>query len=282
MPSTPSLRPSTDRPASQSGDERRAPVPSPAGIIGVLGGMGPLATVDFMQKMLQATPVQHDQEHMPVLVSSLPQIPDRTRAYRGEGPSPVQAMLDSGRRLVAGGAGLVVVPCNTAHLWFDELQSGLGLPMLHIVDAALAEVQAQAQQGDREIRVGLLGTDATLASGLYVNRGGTGGGTHRHWVQPTAVEMVEDVMRGIGHVKAGDLAQGRTHLRSAADALVRRGAEVLVLACTEIPPALAGVDLGVPVVDATAALARAAVAWSRGQRREAVALKETPGCPQFP
>lgn len=270
MPSTPSQRPSTDCPAGQAGHECREPAPSPTGIIGVLGGMGPLATVDFMQKMLQATPVRHDQEHMPVLVSSLPQIPDRTRAYRGEGPSPVQAMLDSGRRLVAGGAGLVVVPCNTAHLWFDELQGGLGLPMLHIVDAALAEVQAQAPRGGRgDIRVGLLGTDATLASGLYVNRGGAGGGARRHWVQPTAVEMVEDVMRGIGHVKAGDLAQGRAHLRSAADALVRRGAEVLVLACTEIPPALAGVELGVPVVDATAALARAAVAWSRGQRQEA-------------
>jgi aspartate racemase len=240
----------------------------PPGVVGVLGGMGPLATVDFLHKMLQATPATRDQDHVPVLVSSLPQIPDRTSAYRGQGPSPLPAMLASGERLVAGGAGLVVVPCNTAHLWFDELQHGLGLPMLHVVDAALAEVRALAGSGSGTLRVGLLATDATLASGLYVNRrqAGMDGEVHPlhlQWVLPTAVEMVDEVMPGINAVKAGELETGRRHLQAAAAALVRRGADALVLACTEIPLVLAEIDLGVPVVDATAALARAAVAWSK-------------------
>ena len=76
-----------------------------AGVVGVLGGMGPLATLDFLRKMLEATPAAVDQEHVPVVVSSLPQVPDRTAAFRGEGESPLAAMVASARRLVAAGAG---------------------------------------------------------------------------------------------------------------------------------------------------------------------------------
>src|SRR5690606_23936695 len=87
------------------------------GLIGVLGGMGPLATVDFMQKLVAATPASRDQEHVPALISAIPQIPDRTRAFQGHGASPLPAMLACARRLEAAGAGVIVMPCNTAHIW---------------------------------------------------------------------------------------------------------------------------------------------------------------------
>ena len=186
-------------------------------------------------------------------------MPDRTAAFRGEGESPLQAMVDSGRRLVAAGAGLVVMPCNTAHLWFEPLQAALGLPMLHLVDAALGEVRSQVDAG---ARVGLLATDATLASGLYLNR--TAGGRAIAWLLPTAGEMVDLVMPGIAAIKTADLARGADLLARAARGMRGRGAEALVLGCTEIPLVLDAADAGVPVVDATAALARSAVAWSRG------------------
>lgn len=231
----------------------------PCGVVGVLGGMGPLATLDFLRKMLAATPAAIDQDHVPVVVSSIPQVPDRTRAFRGEGDSPLAAMVASGRRLVAAGAGLVVVPCNTAHLWFDELQDALGLPMLNLVDAAIDEAAAAA---GRRGRIGLLATDATLASGLYLNRAGGG----MQWLLPTAGEMLERVMPGIAAVKAGELATARGLLREAVQALQRRGASAVVLGCTEIPVALDGADSPLPLVDATGALARRAVAWSLAQR----------------
>jgi aspartate racemase len=236
-------------------------------VVGVLGGMGPLATLDFLHKMLRATPAQSDQEHVPVIVSSIPQVPDRTAAFRGEGESPLAAMVASGRRLADAGAGLVVVPCNTAHLWFDELQPALGLPMLHLVDAALAECAALAGADAPITRIGLLATDATLASGLYPNR--TPAGSGLQWLMPTAAEMLELVMPGVVAVKAGDLAEGGRLLHTAAAALVRRGAQALVLGCTEIPLVL-GADAPtqptVPVIDATEALARQAVAWSLARR----------------
>lgn len=230
--------------------------PGPSRVVGVLGGMGPAATLDFMRKMLDATPAACDQEHVPVVAASIPQVPDRTRAFRGEGVSPLPAMVESGRRLVAAGAGLVVMPCNTAHLWFDELQPALGLPMLHLVDAALEDAVAAAGPG---ARIGLLATDATLASGLYVNR--AGGSVA--WLLPTAAETLELVMPGIAAVKAGRLAEGTQRLEDAVRALQRRGAAAVVLGCTEIPLALDAARSPLPLIDATAALARRAVAWAR-------------------
>jgi aspartate racemase len=230
-----------------------------AGVIGVLGGMGPLATVDFLRKLVEATPAMRDQEHVPVVVSSIPQVPDRTAAYRGEGESPLPALLASGQRLAAAGAGLVVMPCNTAHLWFDALQRALALPMLHIVDAALDELAAL---DDRPERVGLLATDATLSSGLYVNRTGAG----VQWLLPTADEVARFVEPGIAAVKGGRSEAGRELLRAAAQGLERRGARALVLACTEIPLVLDRDSSELPLVDATAALARAAVRWALGRR----------------
>jgi aspartate racemase len=239
------------------------------GLVGVLGGMGPLATIDFMHKVLGATPATSDQDHVPVIVSSIPQVPDRTAAFRGDGASPLAAMISSGRRLVDAGAGMVVIPCNTAHLWFAEIQEALGLPMLHLVDAALEDAITVAGEG---ASIGLLCTDATLASGLYLNRTPQGAQSPAvQWALPTAKEMLDLVMPGIEAVKCGDLDQGGKLLGAAAQALARRGARALVLGCTEIPLVLHAGNSPLPVIDATAALARRAVSWSLSERQQAQA-----------
>ena len=234
------------------------------GLVGVLGGMGPLATVDFMHKVMVATNVTADQDHVPMVVSSIPQIPERTHAFRGTGPSPLPAMIASGRRLVAAGAGLIVMPCNTAHLWFEPLRDALATPMIHLVDAALDEVAAMAGTAGR---IGLLATDATLESGLYVERR-PAGLPALDWVLPTAAEMRGHVLPGIRAVKSGDLARAAELLAGAAEALRRRGADAIVLGCTEIPLVLDTARAGLPVIDATAALARRTVVWSRGAAGE--------------
>ncbi len=230
------------------------------GIVGVLGGMGPLATIDFLHKVLDNTPAARDQDHVPVVVSSIPQIPDRVAAYRGEGESPLAAMVASGQRLVAAGAGLIVIPCNTAHLWFDPLQAALGLPMLHLVDTALDEA---CEQIGAPARLGLLATEATLDSQLYASRG------HADvlWVLPSPAEMRECLTPGIVAVKAGEMGRAATLLQDLAQALAQRGAQAIVLGCTEIPLVLAAGNAPVPLIDATAALARRAVAWSLAQRK---------------
>lgn len=234
------------------------------GVVGVLGGMGPLATIDFMHKVMAATDAQRDQDHVPLIVASIPQVPDRGTAFRGEGPSPLAAMISVGARLRDAGAGLVVIPCNTAHLWFDAVQDALELPMLHLVDAAL---DAAAASVGHDAPLGLLCTQTTLASGLYVSRA-----PHIRWVLPTSAEMREQVMPGIAAVKAGDLARGRDLLGAAAQALAQRGARALMLGCTEVPLVLGPANAPLPVIDATAALARRVVAWSLAQRERPAAL----------
>ena len=243
------------------------------GVVGVLGGMGPLATIDFMRKMLDATPAARDQDHVPVVVSSIPQVPDRPKAWRGEGESPLPAMVASGRRLVDAGVGLIVVPCNTAHLWFDDLERALGVPMLHLVDAAIEDAKAaalasgasgaSALPGARP-RIGLLATDAALASGLYTERQPSA----VQWLLPTQHEMQEWVTPAIAAVKAGRLTDAAAPVGAAARALEQRGAAALVLGCTELPLVFDAADARVTVIDAAASLAHRAVQWSLQQRSD--------------
>lgn len=232
------------------------------GLLGVLGGMGPLATIDFLHKLMAATTATMDQDHVPVVTASIPQVPDRTAAFRGDGASPLPAMIESGQRLIDAGASLIVVPCNTAHLWYEPLRDALAIPMIHIVDAALEDAIAVVGPGGH---TGLLATDATTASGLYVNRKSPQGHALQ-WLLPTASEMIELVMPGISAVKSGDTKRGEALLAQAAAALGKRGAAAVVLGCTEIPVVLNSMNAPVPVIDATQSLARRSVAWVRSQQ----------------
>lgn len=218
--------------------------------IGVLGGMGPLATADFLAKLAHATPAGRDQDHHPVTVDSTPQIPDRVSALEGRGDDPLPWLIAGAARLDAAGCAFIAMPCNTAHLWHARLAAASALPVLHIADAVAAEL------GDTDC-VGLLGTSATLGCGLYQKRLGSA----RRWLLPETGEMDAWVSPGIAAVKAGDLRTGGTLLRGAARKLAARGAGALVLACTEIPLVVGPADVpGALVVDATFALARHAVA----------------------
>ena len=220
--------------------------------IGVLGGMGPLATADFLAKLVYATPATRDQDHFPVSVDSTPQIPDRVAALEGRGADPLPALVAAARRLEASGCALIAMPCNTAHLWHARLAERLSVPLLHMVDAVNGELGAARL-------VGILGTTATLRHGLYQRHPGSA----RAWLLPDESEMNSLVMPGIAAVKCGDLVAGRRLLRSAARKLACRGAEAIVLACTEVPLVLAADEVPVRLVDATFALARHTVAAAR-------------------
>lgn len=217
--------------------------------IGVLGGMGPLATADFLAKLAHATPAKRDQDHFPITVDSTPQIPDRVAALEGRGEDPLPALVAAAARLHAAGCALIAMPCNTAHLWYDRLAVRTALPIMHIADAVDAELG-----GAR--RVGLLGTTATIRHRLFPARLGEG----RVWLQPDAFELESLVMPAIVAVKAGDLARGHELLLDAARRLAGRGAEVLVLGCTEIPLVLESGNVDIPLLDATQALARYTIA----------------------
>lgn len=220
--------------------------------LGVLGGMGPQATVDFLQKIVVATPASVDQEHLPMLVHFHPQIPDRTQAIMGTGPSPLPALIGAARALEAAGAEFIAIPCNTAHVWFSEIAAALNVPVFHIADTSVDSVKAHGLK-----RPGLLATKGTLASGIYNKR-------HQGlaWVLPEPCELEDWVMPAIRAIKANRLEVARELLLQAGRRLIKRGADGLVLGCTEIPVVIKKRDFDVPVIDSTYALAKSCITWS--------------------
>jgi len=215
--------------------------------------MGPLATVDFLNKLTQATPAARDQDHIPMVVHFCPQIPDRSDALAAQAPSPLPSMMAAAQQIERAGAQALVIPCNTAHAWYEELSASLGIPLLHIVDAAVAQIPLAL----RHEPVGLLATRGTLASGIYTLRQ-----PGLNWVQPLEQEMSDWVMPAVRAVKSGDLDRAGQFLQSAILSLQRRGARSIMLGCTELPLAHAGDAHDVPLIDATQALALSAIRWA--------------------
>ncbi len=209
--------------------------------VGVLGGMGPAATLDFLFKLHAATPAARDEDHLRVITDSDPRVPGRNAALRGDGPSPGPALAAMARGLVGAGAEVLAMPCNAAHQWAGEITAAVPVPFVSMIDAA---VEAAARSGAR--RVGLLAADATLLAGLY-----------RRALAARGLEAIEtvDAMPGIMRVKAGDTGPAtRAAMAALAAELAGQGADVVLMACTEVPLVLGPGDTQVPLIDATAAL----------------------------
>ena len=228
-------------------------------VIGILGGMGPLATADFMREIIVATPAEGDADHIPVVLSSNPQIPDRiVPIMTGTGPSPLPALRAQRDLLVDAGAQCIAMPCNTAHHWYDELAADCPVPFINIVDAVLGELKEHTRP---PARVGLIGTAATLHSGFFQKRLADEGYDCR---VPDAGTMESQVLPAIALVKKNRLAEAEGLFRPAIDGLLANGAGIAVLACTEVPAAFRGDAEWMKrnCLDSTVALARACVAWA--------------------
>jgi len=227
-------------------------------MLGVLGGMGPLASAQFMARLTLLTPAERDQDHVPAILWSDPRVPDRGAARAGAGPDPLPHLVRGLQGLAAAGCGAVAIPCNTAHGWIEGMRAATTLPILHIVDAAACDLRRQDVLPGP---VGVMGTAATLAMRLYQDQLGQAG-----WpcLEPTQGEMTRLILPAIAAVKANRVQDAYAPLAEAVLALHSRGARAVVLGCTEIPLGIqAGPhqDLGVPLVDTIDALARASIAW---------------------
>lgn len=229
-------------------------------LVGVLGGMGPLATVDFMRKVIDATPAERDQDHVPMLVHAVPQIADRTAAIATGSDEPFRALLAGLRILERSGVALVAMPCNTAHAWFDRLAGSTDVELLHIADAVRRRIGRAPDRPSEAIA--LMATTGTVRAGFY-QRYLTTTAPERRMIAPSPA-IQSGIMAAIEAVKAGDLAAAGERAGQAAEALLAAGADRLLLACTELPIALRGTALATRCVDATACLAEACVAFSLG------------------
>lgn len=235
-----------------------------ADCLGIIGGMGPLATVRFYEIFIRATPARRDQDHPRVVIEADPSIPDRTAHLRGQGPDPAPALALAARRLEQAGCDLLVMPCNTAHAYASQIAAAVSIPLLNWVDVA-AEEAARHSSGP----VGVLATDGTLLAGLYQ---ASLARFRLKAVLPDADDQrtIMSLIYGSRGVKAGAAPAGaRDQLSRVAGRLAAKGAECVVLGCTELPEIMSVSDNSwqLRAVDPAMAVARTAVSMLLGDRR---------------
>ena len=218
-------------------------------VIGVIGGMGPEATVDLMRRVIEATPASDDRDHIRMIVDNNPKIPSRLRALidgTGDDPGPVLAAMARG--LVTAGADVLVIPCNTAHHYLPTIRAAVGVPVADMIELSVARLKADL--GVRP-RIGLLASPAIRLTGQFARCCDEAGIEILHPINADEAA----VLAIIRAVKANAVnAAHKQAYRAAARALVDRGAACLVVACTELS-VLEGRDrsllggLGAPVLD---------------------------------
>ncbi len=219
--------------------------------IGIIGGMGPLATADLFAKLVRLTAAENDREHIHTIIDSNTAVPDRTAAILGMGPSPVPELMKSAKLLENAGADLLVMPCNTAHFFYDEIRAATRLPLLHMLRLTADEI------GRRKLdRVAVLATEGTVKTGIYARLFEERG---IPYLLPDGAGQSAVTGAIYAGVKAGRRDYDTSALRRALDELMERGAEAFVLGCTELPVAFEQYRLDYPVVDPTEALAKAAI-----------------------
>jgi len=224
--------------------------------VGILGGMGPEATVDCFAKIIKNTPAKKDQDHLRVIIDSNPKIPDRPAAIIGKGESPVPALVQGCSCLQLAGADFIIIPCVTAHFFLEEIRQQVRLPILSILDVVTETIVREHPQ---ITTVGLLAITATISSGLFQKRLAA---DNIKTVVPDE-SYQSKVMAAVADIKKTQPARARaqmtTDLIATAEGLISRGARGIVAGCTEIPLALKPEHLSVPYFDALTILARAAV-----------------------
>ncbi len=223
--------------------------------IGIIGGMGPLATYDLAEKILDNTVADCDQDNIPVLIDCNTRIADRTAAILHGGDDPRPEMKKSAKRLEAAGADVLIMACNTAHYFYDSVCEDINIPVLH-----MPRLTAQKLFDMNVRKAGILATDGTCRSGVY------GKALEEKGIVPVypSAEKQQTIMSLIyDHVKAGIMDFSDLDIDAVISEMKDKGAEVLILGCTELPMAFDIIgETGIPAVDPTDVLARAAVSFT--------------------
>lgn len=219
--------------------------------LGVIGGLGPMATAYYLELMIRMTDAARDQEHPEIIIMNVPSIPDRTAYILGRSQEdPLAPMVQLGKQLKQMGATVLATPCITAHYFHEPLQEGAGLPLIHGIRCT---AQTLFDAGVR--RVGLMATDGTVQSGIF-----------RRHVEELGMELIlpgEEGQKGVmtliyDQVKAG-LEPDLGLFAAIRDELRAKGAQAVVLGCTELSLLKKEQDLGDGILDALEVLAKESV-----------------------
>ncbi len=222
-------------------------------IIGILGGLGPEATIDLFYKIVKLTPVEKDQDHFRIIIDNNPKIPDRTDAIMGNGKDPLPELIATAQNLEKAGADFIIMPCNTAHYFISEIQQSIKIPILNMIKETAHHIKSIFPSIKN---VGLLATKGTYRTRLY-----------NSFFKEKNIEILmplppeqEKIMKIIYKVKSGILSEEmKKQMITISEEQIKKGAQAIIAGCTEIPLILKNEDLKVPVIDPTNILAKKAI-----------------------
>jgi aspartate racemase len=225
--------------------------------VGVLGGLGPEATVDFFAKVVGRTPASSDQEHLHLIIDNRPQVPNRNEAIAGTGSSPASMLSEMAQVLESAGADFLVMPCNAAHAFAGAIREAVSIPFVSIIEETRDEVVRRFPNAGV---VGVLASTGCIDAMLYQRAFATVG------VEVTVpIGTSRDSFMSLLHrIKAGDRSDEVQHTMGLlAERLVDQGAEVVIAGCTEVPLVLEGGKLSCPLIDSTDVLVERTIRYAR-------------------
>ncbi len=214
-------------------------------IIGIIGGMGPEATVDFYLKIIKATKVKKDQDHFRVIIDSNVKIPDRTEAILGIGENPVKAIVQTAKNLERLGVEISCMPCMTAHYFIEEVQKEVNHPILNVFIELRNHIMSHYPNATK---IGVLATSGTIKAGLFEKYL-----TNNKIIYPSPFTQKEKVMKAIygeSGIKSGVIeGEPLQLLKEAAFEIIDQGAELIISGCTEIGLVLKPHHINKPLID---------------------------------
>jgi aspartate racemase len=222
-------------------------------IIGILGGMGPEATIDLFQKIVQLTPAKQDQEHLRIIIDNNPKIPDRTKSILYGNENPLPELIKTAQTLEKAGVDFIIIPCNTAHYYYHEIQKMVNIPILNMIQETALYIHHTFPFLKN---VTLFATKGTYQAGLY-----------QTYLNALGIKILipkeeeqHQLMEIIYRIKAGwDLNLLKREIIEIARLQIRKGAQGVISGCTEIPLVLKDGNLEIPIIDPTFILAQKAI-----------------------
>lgn len=224
--------------------------------VGILGGMGPMATADLFKKIIDFTAASNDNDHLHILIDNNTDIPDRTEAILYKGKDPLPEMIRSALRLECMGSDFLIIPCNTAHYFYENLCKMVKIPVLNMLEETVKEAKRQNINC-----VGLLATDGTIESGVYDKIFKQYGINIIHPSEKGQKSVMDLIYKGI---KAGNKNMNPDSFINTLKELKEGGAQTMVLGCTELPIAFQIYNIQYENIDPTAVLARSAIIYANG------------------
>lgn len=239
------------------------PPPSPGLLgqrkpLGVVGGMGSFATAKFLEILARKSRVERDQDHIPFICLSVPNIPDRSQAILVGSDAPLRQILERAYWLEKVGCGAIAIPCNTAHLWATEIKQALSVKLIDMVEITRQAIEDSRGSEARNLRSISIGTSASMHNGLYAGQTESDFGKEFYRSNPT---LQKDTIKIISDVKSGDMANAQDNLTRLVQAVRSFEPDKIILGCSELSAICGDLAYDNDIVDPIDILADACIDW---------------------